>query len=333
MARAQAFDLNALTPSVSGRAASDYDWSHRSRGAVSGVVRAHLGDIATPLARFLADSESVVGCVAWITSPRLMDQLVGKPVSLIVNKEWALRQGDMSPSAVRNRENLARLSGGLYRSDFPAPLNQIRGATNEPIDAVRCVGHNLRGRQANNPLMHHKFAVRLSDGNPVAVWTGSFNFSVNAESSLENAIEIHDPAIAAAYLAEWARVAAVSEPLDFAAGKAAPSWGPRKPPTAPATATATAAAPAPRRRASARTTAKKPAARAGTTAVKQAAAPKAATVKPRATNRAKASSKSEASTRVPTPKKGAAPTPAKRSGTPRRKSVRSAPRQAGKASQ
>lgn len=229
MARAQAFDLNALTPSLSGRSAGRYDWEQKQRTTVNDAVTVHLGDIATPLAEFLRQSESVVGCVAWITSSRLMDELVGKPVQLIVNKEWALRSTDMKPSAVRNRENLARLTGGLYRSDFPAPLSQVPGATNEPMDAVRCVGHSPRGRTPNNPLMHHKFVVRLVDGAPVAVWTGSFNFSVNAVSSIENAIEIKDPVIAAAYLAEWARVAAVSEPLEFVAGKASPSWAKRRP--------------------------------------------------------------------------------------------------------
>lgn len=217
MVRAPAIDLNAVTA-----AAKPFHWGVRKRSTRSGKVVAHFGDVATPLAEFLAESESVVGCVAWITSPRFVDQLVGKPVSLIVNKEWALRSSDSSPSAVRSRTNLGRLTGGLRRQDFGLPLNRVTGV--DTIQAVRCAGHLSRTRAANTPLMHHKFLVRLHSGKAVAVWTGSLNLTVAGELNLENGVEIHDPSIAAAYLDEWARVAAISEPLDFTAGKADPTW-------------------------------------------------------------------------------------------------------------
>jgi len=88
--------------------------------------------------------------------------------------------------------------------------------------------------------MHSKFIIRVNRGRPVAVWTGSFNFTVNASASnIENAVEIHDPVIAGAYLDEFARIAATSEPLNFTAGKADPTWsgpatGTRKVPAKPA---------------------------------------------------------------------------------------------------
>ena len=217
------FDLNALMPASPGPRKA-FDWSATSRTTVSGSVTVHLGDVATPLAAFLHDSESVVGCVAWITSTRLVDELLGKPVSFIVNKEFSLRKTDTKPAATRNQANLARLTGGLRRRDFAAPLNHP-AADNDVIDPVRCSGQTPSAKYGNSPLLHHKFVVRLSAGKPVAVWTGSFNFTRGAESNFETAIEVNDPAIAAAYLAEWERVAAVSEPLEFLAGKAAPNWG------------------------------------------------------------------------------------------------------------
>lgn len=224
MPRPAATDLNALTPPQRGKGKGAYDWSKRDRSARAGKVIAHFGDVASALEKFLQDSESVVGCVAWVTSNRLIDALAGKPVSLIVNKEFELRTTDAKPEQSRNRQTLDRLTGGLKRSDFPAPLNQVAGASHDEIDPVRCVGHIGRGRGANTPLMHHKFLVRLRAGKPVAVWTGSLNLTHLGQMNLENGVEVHDPAIARAYLEEWARVAAVSEPLDFAAGKAAPSW-------------------------------------------------------------------------------------------------------------
>ena len=224
MARLTVIDLNKLKPSKTPSGKGAFDWDKQDRGVTSGKTTTHFGDIATPLEQFLAGSEAIVGCVAWITSQRLVDALAGVPVALIVNKEFELRTSDAKPEPSRQRANLDRLTGGLKRSSFPAPLNQVSGAPDEAIDPVRCVGHVTRGRGTNSPLMHHKFVVRLTGGKPTAVWTGSFNFTHNAETSLENAVEIHDPAIARAYLAEWARVAALSEPLDFVAGKADPSW-------------------------------------------------------------------------------------------------------------
>lgn len=162
-------------------------------------------------------------------SEPIIEALSSRPTALILNKEWALRSGDTSSYAVHQRERLSRLRGGMLASGFPSPLCDVAPARTK-LEAVRCAGHSPRVRSQNSPLMHHKFLVRLSGGKPVAVWTGSFNFTANASSSLENAVEIHDPVIAGAYLAEFARVAAISEPLEFAAGKSDPSWN-RKTPT------------------------------------------------------------------------------------------------------
>jgi hypothetical protein len=217
--RRDGFDLNALKPAKTVQ--GGYNWDVTARGASNGVVSAHLGDIATPLVSFLEGSEAVVGCVAWITSPRLVNAMLGKPVSLVVNKEWELRARVTKPKPVRDRLNLARLSGGLRYNRMPAPVSEMGFSPGTTIDPVRCAGHISVGWSPNHPMLHHKFVVRLEHGKPVAVFVGSFNFSVNAESSLESATEIHDPVIAAAFFNEWARVLAVSEPLEFAAGKAA----------------------------------------------------------------------------------------------------------------
>lgn len=59
---------------------------------------------------------------------------------------------------------------------------------------------------------------------PEAVWTGSFNFSVNAGRSLENAVFIEDTAIAQAYANEFSQVAALSEPLNWEDPWCSPEW-------------------------------------------------------------------------------------------------------------
>ena len=49
---------------------------------------------------------------------------------------------------------------------------------------------------------------------PRVVWTGSFNFTLNATNSFENAVVLHDPKIVNAFYQEWGQILALSEPLD-----------------------------------------------------------------------------------------------------------------------
>ena len=199
----------------------------------------HFAGVTDRLLDFIRGSDAIVGCVAWVTNRAVIAAMAERPVSLIVNKEYSLRSTDRKVHSQRQRQNLSELRGGLRRQDMPAPLRDIPSGP-DFIEPVRCVGHITRGNTGNTPLMHSKFIVRLQRGKPVAVWTGSFNFTVNAASNVENVVEIHDKAIAAAYLDEFARIAALSEPLEFKAGKADPAWGSVLPKRVPTVATAPA---------------------------------------------------------------------------------------------
>lgn len=217
------YDLNSVSPTPKERC--DYDWHDRHRDtthAKPGSVITHFGDLRPALLKFIAGSDAIVGCVAWVSGSDIIDILSQRPVALIVNKEPFLKPNGRA-SAARQRENLTRLVGGLRRRDFPAPLSRMYQSRSDIIDPVRCVGHT-GARVQNSPLMHHKFAVRLTNGKPTAVWTGSFNWTANASSSIENAIEIHDPKVAEDYLKEFARVASLSEPLDYLSSSSKPQW-------------------------------------------------------------------------------------------------------------
>lgn len=50
---------------------------------------------------------------------------------------------------------------------------------------------------------------------PMAVWTGSFNFTMNGTNSLENAVIIKDEDIALQYAKEWYHIVGLSEKLDW----------------------------------------------------------------------------------------------------------------------
>ncbi len=81
---------------------------------------------------------------------------------------------------------------------------QIAAGANQAWELLTIGGLASNVRQDGNPYnLHHK--VFIVD--EAIVVTGSFNFSGNAdERNDENVVIIHNPAIAAAYLAEWERV-------------------------------------------------------------------------------------------------------------------------------
>ena len=86
--------------------------------------------------------------------------------------------------------------------------------------------------------MHHKFLVdcsleddnemRLANSSPrkklVAkrFWTGSYNFSKNAQCSLENALVCEDKKAAECYFWMWQRIYAMSESLEYASSNPEP---------------------------------------------------------------------------------------------------------------
>lgn len=257
MTNRRGVNMNALSP----RATAGFDWTAQRRGATSAAVTVHFGDVASAAEEFIRESPMLVGAVAWTKSKRLIAALAGRPVALVVNKEFGLRvQGHPE------REALMPLQGGVPTKTFPAPIP--RDAHLEP---VRCAGFAAKGKFG--ALMHHKFLVRLDiTGNPVAVWTGSFNLTAGAEHNIENGMTNHDPVIAAAFLAEFCRVWALSEPLLFSSGT----------PTPGSQANVAVRVPAPKRArkkpVTRRTSAKKPVT-AKTTTTKKPPAPKAAAKK------------------------------------------------------
>lgn len=198
----------------------------RGTNTPHGVCTAHFGDLRGPLLEFVSGSDVIVGCVAWVTENDILTALAGRPCALVVQKENWWKKTDSRGQTLARR--YAALDGRLPASLFPAPLGvktfrRKQVPNDAPLPPIACVGYGSGGHHL--PLMHHKFVVRcilVDDPQtgeetlvPAAVWTGSFNFSGNASNSFENAVEIHDPTIAAAYLDEFALVASVSEPMNW----------------------------------------------------------------------------------------------------------------------
>jgi hypothetical protein len=210
---------------------SSFSWDDDQRSTAAGHVVAHFGDLTDRAIAFIEGSEAIVGCVAWLTEGRLLDALAGRPVSLVVQKEDFLRPDQEQSTAWQRilRDRYDKLHNEFARYTFPAPLGLASYASDPTLEGVRCVGNHNSAKSAAMPRMHHKFLVRIAPSsagslNPSAVWTGSFNFSKNAGYSFENAVELHDPDIANAYLDEFARVMTLSEPLDWEQPWVYPEW-------------------------------------------------------------------------------------------------------------
>ena len=253
-------DLNTLTICADGPPAPLGDWSTANQ---DGTVQVYFRHLRAHLLAHVGAADIVVGCVAWLTDPLILGALALKDaVSIIVQKEDFLRPDmeEQGAFAATLRQRYEALPGTLTRWDCGLSGTQLEGlsaCTDPTIEAVRCVGNANRDHLPAFPRSHHKFVVlcrrgaghclftaeelaeRASYGaaldpqepaclgkhfTPYAVWTGSFNFTVTAGRSFENALLLTDPTLVAAYFQEYGSIAAVSEPLDWKTDWSAPQW-------------------------------------------------------------------------------------------------------------
>jgi hypothetical protein len=197
----------------------------------SGSVSCYFKNLAPHLISKIKKYDCVVGCVAWLTEPSVLDALAEtKGCSIVVQKEDFLRPDSNNLTSKALHELYSRLKvGGLSRYYMPS-LMSLSYCSNWELEAVRCVGVANIAKQAASPRMHHKFVVfgNLNPEGwcfePKAVWTGSFNFTHNGRNSLENAVFIEDEKIANAYFQEYSQVYALSEPLDWKSVWVAPEY-------------------------------------------------------------------------------------------------------------
>jgi hypothetical protein len=220
---------------------SGYEFSLRDHGAIDSAARIEVvfENIEERLLDMIDGCDIVVGCVAWFTNFKILKAMKRcEFVNVVVQKEDYLRNDTTHPDkdwAKRLRSAYLDLRGKGYSMNVPdvsidhPHYNSVvqrccvamDGQWTQGESSVRCIGYETKDKN-RTPKMHHKFLVFCKsdpdvDMIPVAVWTGSFNISDNATRSRENALIIQSYAIAHAYLAEWAQLWALSEPLDWTA--------------------------------------------------------------------------------------------------------------------
>ena len=191
-------------------------------------IQVYFRNLTEHLVKHIEEADVILGCVAWLTSDRILDALAQKnDVSIVVQKEDFLRpdMGHSSSWKYDLRLKYEALRTDLYRYSLTENIIcSLNVCSDSMLNTIRCAGNHNREKLPAAPRMHNKFLVfakrerneeyfdRVS---PYAVWTGSFNFSKNAGMSLENALYITDETIARAYYREYGQIYAISEPLDW----------------------------------------------------------------------------------------------------------------------
>ena len=96
------------------------------------------------------------------------------------------------------------------------------------INSIRCFGNHNKDKKPAFPRMHNKFLIFCKEKSgiicPYAVWTGSFNLTMNAGNSLENGLYITKKEIVYKYYKEYAQICAISEKLDWESDWCEPQW-------------------------------------------------------------------------------------------------------------
>ena len=191
------------------------------------------------LIRFIQSYDTLLGAVAWFTDSKIIAALRNKRVSIIVQKEDFLRP-DLEGSKPELQRSYSSVESQLQRFELPGIAATLSVGGDPTVEPFRCVGNHNQASEPAMPRMHNKFLVgcnyvteKVIDHHfeleksriiPRAVWTGSYNFSLNARSSFENAMIISNERVAEAYLNEWSQLFAISERLDWNSSWIAPEY-------------------------------------------------------------------------------------------------------------
>ena len=226
------FDLNFVQPD------SDHNFPSivnrdNSTSSTDGQVQVYFRNLSNALISEIKKADVVLGCVAWLTDFLIIDALRERDVAIVVQKEDFLRP-DLGASSDWKKHLHARydtLSCNIQRLSFNNMIGSLSVCYDPTIQPIRCVGNYNRDKAPAFPRMHNKFMIfaKLNENEdswptvvPYAVWTGSFNMTLNAQRSLENAILLKDPILVNAYFEEFGQIFAISEQLDWSSDWIAP---------------------------------------------------------------------------------------------------------------
>lgn len=169
----------------------------------------------------------VIGCVAWLTDPVILEALSNVPyVSIIVQKEDFLRPDANSPSnwKVELKQCYDKLQNKLERYFWPGIISELSICGDQKIAPIRCVGNHNSEKKPAFPRMHNKFLIfgnvneeedRRYEFEFCETVTGSYNITKNASNRFENMVVIRNKSAMEAFYNEFSQIFALSEPLNW----------------------------------------------------------------------------------------------------------------------
>lgn len=160
--------------------------------------------------------DAIVGCMYWFTEPTILKWLNEHQIAtqIIVQKQNIWSRNITTTTTTINKKR--KLSKSQYSAEKLRNAYNLLTPLHAKVDAVRCLGECTR---QSSCLLHHKFLVCLKNQEPIAVFTGSFNLTMNANQNLENVLFIEDKTVAKQYWQEWLTLLPYSEPLDWTSSK------------------------------------------------------------------------------------------------------------------
>lgn len=184
-------------------------------------IECHFRNLQQVLLNEIEQSDIVLGCVAWISDPIILESLTKRSTALIldskVNRMGKRLQGLYDDLQHTDKQPIYdMLVNGLGSERYLYYTNK----EDQPVKGSFAEDWNFEsGLYAVDGFyqyMHHKFLVLIKEINPCSkcgkkmyqptVWTGSFNFTKNASKGLENAVIIRDKFISASYLCEFLEI-------------------------------------------------------------------------------------------------------------------------------
>ncbi len=187
----------------------------------NGFIDIEFRNIKERIIKEINESELVAGCVAWLTNKDILEAMKGK-TNIVVQKEDFLRPDNYKKNELHTYYE--KIKSGLCFQELTNFKFSYCGMSE--CEGVRCFGNHNSNKSPAFPRMHHKFIVLYKINGikiiPQKVITGSFNFTHNAENSLENIIIINNKKIAEKYYNEFSQIMCLSEPLNWESAWIAP---------------------------------------------------------------------------------------------------------------
>lgn len=173
---------------------------------------------------------TVVGCVAWLSDPAIVEGLVrfcGNVFILVNNENFSVWGNgkthllyDQFPWCLQSMSELFSHLDDVYK-----PLTACGS-----FAPVRCIQNDGTGHH----LMHNKYVVFLLEDEKTkslqcdSVWLGSVNFTKNSSNNLETATYIEDSRVATAVFHDFSNLFVISTPLTVSQSTTWNNWSSEK---------------------------------------------------------------------------------------------------------